>query len=298
MSRLYSGSIKNLTKEHGIDFRNVSNEFTYVQYDSIDQYHKTLLGRKVSGRDDSSETRGDSSWYGTSSFEEAYDLMVKGDTDSLSLVNKYKEITDAMFKDSTINKVRAVNSVEGYQPIVPNALLGLPQSMINTVRNPKKVKIIDIFANASAAASINKDEIAFQGAMLLSTVEQLEKNGYRVNVYVGKISRVSRSASGHIVKIKDSMSPLNALKMSFYLVNPSFLRRVCFKIDEVEEQIQDLTHNGYGSADAYDDITNIIKCTFNKDLVVYDKECGVRSKNSDKENIDAINKLLGDRIGL
>lgn len=285
MSRLYKGQCSNYTDLEG--------QYTYVEYTDMQQFIKTLHDKRVSGRDNSSEDSG-SGWSGTSSLDEAISLLTKGDKESLSLLNNAKVVTDAMFKDVKVNKPKNVNSVEGHQPIVPHAIMGLPESMIKTVRQPKKNKVVNIFINSSQSGGTDKEDIAFHGAMMLSAIEQLEKNGYRVGIYVGKIAYLSSSESvtGYIVNIKQPMSPLNILKCSFYIVNPSFLRRISFKIDETEPKIEDCTHSGYGQATNYEDIENIVSGTFKESMLVYDTRVEIDKDMTDEDNMNNMKEFL------
>lgn len=285
MSRLYKGQCDNYTDLKG--------QYTYVEYTDMQQFINTLHDKRVSGRDNSSEDSG-SGWSGTNSLDEAISLLTKGDKESLSLLNNAKVITDAMFKDVKVNKPKNVNSVEGHQPIVPHAIMGLPESMIKTVRQPKKNKVVNIFINSSQSGGTDKEDIAFHGAMMLSAIEQLEKNGYRVGIYVGKIAYLSSSESvtGYIVNIKQPMSPLNILKCSFYMVNPSFLRRISFKIDETEPKIEDCTHSGYGKATNYKDIENIVSSTFKESMLIYDTRVKIDKDATDEDNMNNIKEFL------
>ena len=285
MSRLYKGQCDSYTDLEG--------QYTYVEYTDIQQFIKTLHDSRVKGRNNSSED-GDSGWSGTSSLDEAISLLTKGDKESLSLLNDAKVITDAMFKDVKVKKPKNINSVEGHQPIVPHAIMGLPESMIKTVRQPKKNKVVNIFINSSQSGGTNKEDIAFHGAMMLSAIEQLEKNGYRVGIYVGKIAylSVSESVTGYIVNIKQPMAPLNILKCSFYMVNPSFLRRISFKIDETEPKIEDCTHSSYGQATNYKDIENIVSGTFKESVLVYDTRVEIDKDMSDEDNMNNIKEFL------
>lgn len=285
MSRLYTGQCD--------DYTDLTGKYTYVEYSSIEQFINKLHKPGVKGRDNSSEERG-SSWSGTESLEEAISLLTKGDKESLTLLKSSKEVTDAMFKNSLVKKPKNVNSVEGHQPIVPHAIMGLPESMINTIRYPKKNKVVNIFINSSQSGGTDKEDIAFHGAMMLSAVEQLEKNGYRVGIYVGKIAYLSNSGdvTGYIVNIKKPMAPLNVLKCSFYMVNPSFLRRISFKIDETEERIIDCTHDGYGQATNYKDIEDIVKGSFKDNMLVYDSRVDIDDNNTNEENMKNMMNFL------
>lgn len=285
MSRLYKGQCN--------DYTDLDGQFTYVEYTSIQQFIDMLHAKRISSRDNSSEDT-DSDWSGTSSLDEAITLLTKGDKESLTLLKDAKAITDVMFKDVEVKRPKNVNSVEGHQPIVPHAIMGLPESMIKTVRQPKKNKVVNIFINSSQSGGTKKEDIAFHGAMMLSAIEQLEKNGYRVGIYVGKIAYLSESESltGHIVNIKQPMAPLNILKCSFYMVNPSFLRRICFKIDETEPKIEDCTHSGYGQATNYDNIEDVVTNTFREKMLVYDNRIDIDKDNSNEENIDNMIEFL------
>ena len=48
------------------------------------------------------------------------------------------------------------------------------------------------------------------------------------------------------VRIKNSSERLNLSKVSFPLVHPSFLRRICFKWIETNEHATTLFNHGYG----------------------------------------------------
>lgn len=286
MSRLYKGDCSKYTDENG--------RYTYVEYTNIEEYFKMIKDKPIArGRDNSSET-GDSGWSGTSSLNEAINLMTKGDKESMKLLTKTKTVTDAMFKDVEVHKPKNVNSVEGHQPIVPHAIMGLPESMIKTERPPMNNKVVNVFINSSASSGTDKEEIAFHGAMLLSAVQQLENNGYRVGLYVGKIAYMAggEDITGHIVNIKPPMAPLNLLKYSYYLINPSFLRRTCFRIDEVEDKIIDCTHDGYGQATNYSQIEDIVKGTFREQMLIYDSRVDINPNNTEEENVENIKEFF------
>lgn len=81
-------------------------------------------------------------WNGCSTYEEAEDMALNG-------WNKILEDTE--FKGFYYNggieiekMVKPINDVVGYAPIVPNVLLGIPQTMVNFSRKKVKSKIIHI----------------------------------------------------------------------------------------------------------------------------------------------------------
>lgn len=92
--------------------------------------------------EDSSQKHGNEEWSGTNSYEEAQSLLIHGYEDPVKSIKsslaKNKKLTSKIY--SSIPKPIAQNRVVGFVPNVPNALRGLPESMItmeiHEVRTP------------------------------------------------------------------------------------------------------------------------------------------------------------------
>ncbi|MGI4657239.1 DUF7192 family protein, partial [Klebsiella pneumoniae] len=110
-----------------------NSELNVIKYDGLPDFFSALKKNRVSGRDNSSDT-GSYDFTGTHSFQEAYNLMVKGDRESYDMVVKLKKMTDALFRMDKSVKRKPVVAPEGYQPHVPNAIKGLPNSMMSQQR--------------------------------------------------------------------------------------------------------------------------------------------------------------------
>lgn len=264
-----------------------------VEYSGLTEYFKVLEQPRISGRRDSSDDS-DSYWSGSRSFDEAKDLMMGGDENSHNTIMKIKSETDKYYIQDAKNKIRTFNDVVGYTPNVPNAIMGLPQSMLNAKREPKKHRVVDIFVNRSRSARTGTDQIEYEGALILSFLDALERDGYRVNLYVGKVNWLSSKdrVNGHIVPIKRATEPLNIKKTAFYLIHPSYLRRVSFRIDEVEDQIEDVTNDGYGQVNHRDVQHRFIHGHINKRLMVIDDGLDLDMDDDTEENIDKLNALF------
>ena len=153
-------------------------------------------------------------------------------------------------------------------------------------------KIVDIVLNQSWRAMTPKHVISYNGAFVLSYIDVLERDGYRVNLYVGKLARRDNGDSyGHIVRIKKDSEPLNIYQVSFYLINPSYLRRIAFRIDENEDYLYDETHNGYGSASGYHVSREMIRKSLDSDTLIFiDSSTGIRPEQEFDENFEIIQK--------
>ena len=247
----------------------------------------------IDGRDNSS----DDDDYGfslTNSFEEAMDLMIKGDVKSQSKILEIKTKLDYEMNSKQSIKVRSRADVAGYSPIVANAVMGLPKSMINSYRVPVKNKIVDIYINHSVGAFMSAETIEFRGAYILSYIDHLEQNGYRVNLYAGAFSydAYEYDYSGFYVKVKSASQPLNTLKAAFYAVHPSFLRRIYFRILENESRLNDKTHSGYGQATNFSQQRDLQNKMLGKDVIILDRSINLDEDKSYEENIKELEKFF------
>ena len=264
-----------------------------VEYSGLTEYFEVLEQPRISSRRDVSDER-DSGWSGSKDFNEAKDLMMGGDENSHNTIMRIKSETDKYYIQDAKNKIQTFNDVVGYTPNVPNAIMGLPKSMLNSKREPKKHRVVDIFVNRSRSGMTGTDQIEYEGALILSFLDALERDGYRVNLYVGKVNWLGSKdrVTGHIVPIKRATEPLNIKKTAFYLIHPSYLRRIGFKIDEVEDQIEDATHDGYGQVTHRDTQHSFIHEHINDRLMVIDDGLNLDMDDDTQENIDKLNALF------
>lgn len=264
-----------------------------VAYDDLSGLFRQLQEPMISSRDDSSITGG-SSFTGSESYEEAYDSMLKGDEKSYKKLSKIKTETDKYYVRESKNKLKTYNHVVGYTPNVPNAIMGLPNSMINSHREPKKNKVIDVFINRSRMAGTSTSQIEYEGALILSFIDSLERDGYRVALSVGKVSwnRDSESTNGFMVPIKRATEPLNIKKVAFYLIHPSFLRRIGFRIDENEPRLPDITNSGYGAVMNRESMNNFIHENISERLVIIDDSIDLNRNDETSENIEKLSEIF------
>lgn len=215
-----------------------------------EELSEVLKRDTVPGRLSESLSRGDASWYGTGSFEEAEKLREYGDKESYSRIKKIKLTADKIMADYNAKRLKYQNDVVGFQPVVANAIMGLPQSMVNVKTQKVKSKILNIVLNASMTGETPKEYLEVLGVVLLSGIEALELTGVGVNLYVGKVSAHGSSRhnkTGFMVQLKRADEQLSTYKLSYYLGNASFLRRTGFRVHEVEDRLKDVTMDGYGS---------------------------------------------------
>ena len=260
---------------------------------TIEELIEQLKVPIIDGRNDSS-TDTDYGFSHTHNFNEATDLMIKGDVESQSKILEIKSKLDYEMNSKQVSKVRSRADVAGFSPIVANAVMGLPKSMINSYRVPVKNKIVDIYINHSVGGFMGAETIEFRGAYILSYIDHLEQNGYRVNLFAGAFSYSvdNNDYSVFYVKIKSSSQPMNTLKAAFYVIHPSFLRRIYFRILENEPRLKDKTYSGYGQATNFAQQRKIQNKMLGKDVIILDRSIDLDEDNSYEENIKELEKYF------
>lgn len=202
--------------------------------------------RLESKRDDYSFTR-------THSYDEALNLLSCGWEEPLE---KIKKGVSSNFKsNTTLNKSRPQTGVVGYAPCVPNAIMGLPNSMIATEKTPSKVKAVTILFSMSVTGGYSQENILKAGIVILNIINDLELAGYRVRLDVEFFGAGSSASStpnricSARVNVKDWRQPLDLKKLAFPISHPSMFRRFGFHWVETYPKLTDRAYrSGYGSS--------------------------------------------------
>lgn len=217
----------------------------FLQFESISELMSALDNAPViSGRGDASEKEADSKWCDTKTYEEAHDAIING--------KMYDNIPTDLSKYKTKGckeKNSSYLDVAGFAPVVPLALQNIPNCMVNkkkTINN----KIVTIVYNCSTPWHVESNTIMKTTAELMKNIIELEKDGYRVNLYVCEYNN-NGSGFGFVLKLKTDREILNIKKLCFPLVSSSFLRRIAFRI--CERLYKDWIGFGYGSASFSED---------------------------------------------
>lgn len=199
----------------------------------------------IHDREDYSDERDSGSdWCDTTSYKEAHDLIIAGKMyDGLSgNLNKYKT-------PGSKEKNKTYNDVVGYNVVVPLYLQNVPTCMVNkrkTINN----KIVTILYDCAAPGSVSQNQLIKTATELMRNIIKLEKDGYRVNLYVMCYcnSSISSDHFGFILKLKNDRETLNIKKLCFPLISSSFLRRIDFRVKE--RLYKDWIGHGYGLANS------------------------------------------------
>lgn len=227
-------------------------EMVYEHFNSIGSMINALRTRPENsvfkGKELSSK-KNDYSFNLTHSLDEAFDLCQNGWDEKLNEVKAQFAAATRPNKNGAIDRRRTYNHVVGYAPNVPNAILGLPQSMITTDKQPQKVKVASIVYSPTGLCDVTADDLIKAGIIVLNIVNQLELNGIRVNLVLQpKGSSDDHQDTAMLVDVKSYRDPLDLRKLCFPLIHPSFFRRLGFRWLETVPGLTDTSYAwGYGS---------------------------------------------------
>lgn len=221
----------------------------FERFDTVNGLVNTLNARpnnKIFGSKKESVTSNEN-FTGTKTYEEASELLATGWDEPLGKIKKSLDKVNYMGSGS---KPRPQNAIVGYVPNVPNALRGLPESMITIRRIPQKVRAITIYYSPDANCFVTKKTFIECGIKILSVINKLEAEGIRVTLYSTLYCATYGDEFAFCpVKLKDFRDKLDLKKICFPIAHASWLRRIGFKwIETCSGLTQSGWPSGYGRA--------------------------------------------------
>ena len=218
------------------------NDITEI-YESLNAFARTINSRQPD--DWWVNQYGENLTKNSVQYKNAVEVMLTGDPESARLISQ--EVRKIRVKSNgNETRTKTYNSTLGFVPNMGRVMTGHPENMINLHRQKvNNTKVLNIIYNIAIDYTQAKSEIAIQGARIVGEIINLEKNGYRVNLYVSLTAKYRESANNAVllIKVKDSGKPTNITRLAFPLINDSFLRKVIAAWIETNGS----THNGgYG----------------------------------------------------
>ena len=190
-----------------------------------------------------SDVQGKEKWYGTNSFDEANELMRKGDKKNAKKLNASCKVNTPFLGNGMQKKGK--NEIVGFIPNVGAYLSGSPLNMINFKNIPARKKVITIIYCLSVGCDIKASEMLEASCNLINAILGIESAGKRVNLFLisGSANSSSYKKDGEsslsLLKVKDSGSLFDKSKMAYPLINPAYFRRHIFKAIESEKGLKD-----------------------------------------------------------
>ena len=202
-------------------------------FESIYQLINTINSRPQNPKmsySHSSQSMKMTDWYGTKNYNEAIKLLTEGYVEPLKKMKKAINKNLNLNSTGNLNRRMPRNSVVGFVPNVPNAIRGLPESMINFHTVPQKIKAVTITYVNTQNANVDADEFLKSGITILNLINLLEHNNIRVKLNIAfKFSKESFEFHFATVTVKNWRDQLDLQKIAFPICHPSMLRRIGFK---------------------------------------------------------------------
>lgn len=131
-----------------------------------------------------------------------------------------------------------VRSVAGHSPCVPSFLAGIPASMWADAEPEEyatlRSKVLRIGVVASYSAAATGEHVQNRGAAVMSVVDALEAEGFRVEVAAVIVAAddYCQNAYRWDVIIKQADQDWSPGRVAFALAHPAFNRRLAFAVKE------------------------------------------------------------------
>lgn len=202
----------------------------YEQFQNYDEYWKIVEEReKTNAHDKDSDLKhicSNSSWVGCKSYEEAKDLLVNGWDSKLDYFKRCVEKETDLLSDT--NVVRTFTDVAGFMPIVPNAIMGLPNCMINMRQEKRKSRIIKFLIAMNRSARYGSNDIIEKMSKVLARIAVLERHGYRCRIELfGSFHdgyESDKTIACHSVLLKSENQLFNLRRMAFPIAHSAMQR--------------------------------------------------------------------------
>lgn len=233
------------------------------QFDNLAHYASYIEGIKdVSTYKNSSQQEG-AGWSGTSNFEDALDLILRPNLEPPEDVRKGVENIEMKIRNNLKKKGLVTDwiaesykyDVEGIEIDIAKLIEGDPECYLKP--NLKyKSHFYDLHINFAVNAGVSIDTQVEALSKVVSVVSNLEKKDYKIRLFATGVFRGSGEGNQSIIistmiKRYDDFIDIKKIARVLY---PSFLRRIAFKVLEVE--FQDKLQSGYGQA--VSDLTSVI----------------------------------------
>lgn len=174
-----------------------------------------------------SDVKSDTDFYGVQTMDEAYNLLKNGWTQE---VEKMNAVLQKVHTANLPKRVAFRNDVVGFAPVVPLAMMNVPQSMINTSMKQIKSKVVKIFYSMGDSCWTSSKTFIERGRKIMEAVISLERSGYRCELYSAQFytHRSGDRSDALLVKVKEANQPLDVKRVMFPFTHPAMFRVIGF----------------------------------------------------------------------
>ena len=224
-------------------------------YDNYMEFYETLMKRQSNAHKTLEYIMNNhsSSFVGVSSVDEAKNLFLNGWERPLEQLKV--EVDKELHTLENKRSVKMFNNVCGYMPIIPNALMRLPNAMIDAKVSKVKSKIVRFVICLSRAGCNTESEIIRKMSKQLAYIAMLERGGkYRCRIEVayqgfgGLYDNGRKYSVSCSVLVKSENQLFDTKRLCYPIINPSMQRLLMWGwCDSLPMPYEDYNVYGYGA---------------------------------------------------
>jgi hypothetical protein len=278
--------IKNLYSNNGYEFFDIRFK---SKTDLID-YLSSAPTADVFKYDRLSSTEGSFEFTKTNSYEEALNFFKNGWYDGFNNFLTIKRQIDKFFPYISRKKMYH-NSVNGSVPNVFNAVNNLPLTMRKNYKTDSFNRNIKIYVSSSYSWMTDENKIYNQGVLSLCLIDFLESLGFNVDLCFFEIAENGNQILYIENTLKKAGEKINLPKVYFPFCNPSYLRRLLFRVLETTNGLTKYWMNGYGSVCQENKIRELLNIDENSILIIDPQMMGIEGKNMINDTISFLTKI-------
>lgn len=282
--------ISNVYSNNGYDFyeQRFKNRQDLISYLKNAKTSIVFSSRELASHKNSDDY---DEWTKTKSFEEALKLFEYGWYEDFDKFLVQKKQIDKHFP-YVAKKKTYHNYVCGSVPNVVNAINNLPLSMRKIYDDNNLQNIITINYNCSYPWFTTQNQIFNNGLLTLSLIDFFDSLGYRVDLRFYDISKTGNQILYIDTILKSSGEKINLQKFYFAFCNPSFLRRIIFRVTETTQGLSSGWTRGYGKCMPTDEIKKILGIDENNIFINWPEQMGVKGKNIEEDIEAFLNTII------
>ena len=199
-------------------------------YNSSTDMLKDLKKRKITDSrfHDVRNEKLDACWCGVKTYNQALELLGEGYSPAVTQIYKEIKTKSGRSIDGINSGFEVIASVEGYQPIVPLTLCGIPNNMLTRKVERIESRVFNLFIDTTCVSTTTIDDLVLCGIQLIKFIYNMEMCGHKINLYMCEAFAGEAGADLLCIKTKNSSSPLDLKRISFPLCHTAFTRVICF----------------------------------------------------------------------
>lgn len=259
-------------------------------FSSVSDFSANVEERQLRAGEKLNQREGFNCTNGVHNEHDAWNMLRSGYAPALNGLKSAVQIAEREGQGAG-GKRKWEQGMAGALPIVPAAVMGLPNSMLYQRRTPNISRHITVVYDVGINAGIGSDKLETAGKDLMGALVQMEKKGFSIDLYMALAAENrGKHIYGAVLHLRRGDSVESVTKLTYPLCHPSFFRLNMFK---QMYSMPDAPYMESGLGRAIADLWDISKCEQFFQTVLHEKQTvyfSARSIIQDRKN--AIQKSL------